>query len=642
MTPPVRNVDGGPWRMRASRALQAWQEWHRFRRDRQEAGMRARCGAALVAVFVTLPALGADPDVATAPGPASALLAIDQNRSTVVDRVVERFGDALEAAGAGLSRAQLRTMLQSLRADHLLAASLAGDLDGLRNVLANAITASAPVHQGLVTTKALGDPNADLTYTPVAPCRIADTRVAGGALAANVPRTFVGFSANFSTQGGTASNCGMPNGVAAIAMNVYAVNPTTLGFIKTWAGNGVEPAVSTINYQAGITALANGAIVPVDATNNNQFKAKSPAPVDFIADVVGYFRAPTGFGDITAVNAGAGLTGGGTSGSVTLSVPNGGITAAMLANNGCTNGQILKYNGTAWACATDATGGGGTVTAVTASAPLASSGGTTPNISLGAGSAGQVLANTSGAAAFTGSPWLSGSLGIGTSMPNAPLGFPPFLGKKITLYPGLTGDVGFGVAGNRLQLFADNPNADVALGWDAAGTFNERFAVKPNGALAVVGDTGPSGAVLTSNGSGAAAAWVPPSSLLHTQFNNITDQSCPLLSTSLSECTFAQTYSVNAATNARLVIAVAVRVFNPSCVFCGAATDFATVLVDGVEVIVNGYVVVTPNGDFRTVTLNVMWDVGPGAHTVAFNILHSTGSASQGAIESSWIMMLPR
>ena len=69
----------------------------------------------------------------------------------------------------------------------------------------------------------------------------------------------------------------MPNGVAAIAMNVYAANPTTLGFIKTWAGNGVEPAVSTINYQAGITALANGAIVPVDGATSNQFKAKSSA-----------------------------------------------------------------------------------------------------------------------------------------------------------------------------------------------------------------------------------------------------------------------------------------------------------------------------------------------------------------------------
>ncbi|HSJ42001.1 MAG TPA: tail fiber domain-containing protein, partial [Xanthobacteraceae bacterium] len=124
--------------------------------------------------------------------------------------------------------------------------------------------------------------------------RIADTRHAGGALAANAPRTFDGFSANFSTQGGTATNCGMPNGVAAIAMNVYAVNPTNLGFIKVYPANGAEPAVSTVNYQTGIAAIATGAIVPVDGGNSNRFIAKSPAQVDFIADVVGYFRAPSG------------------------------------------------------------------------------------------------------------------------------------------------------------------------------------------------------------------------------------------------------------------------------------------------------------------------------------------------------------
>lgn len=99
-------------------------------------------------------------------------------------------------------------------------------------------------------------------------------------------------------------------------------------------------------------------------------------------------------------------------------------------------------------------------------------------------------------------------VGIGNNNPNAPLAFPPSLGKKITLYPGATGDVGFGVAGNRLQIFSDNPNADVAIGYDAAGTFNERFAVKPNGAIAVNGSTGTSGQLLQSNGNGSAATWV--------------------------------------------------------------------------------------------------------------------------------------
>jgi hypothetical protein len=99
-------------------------------------------------------------------------------------------------------------------------------------------------------------------------------------------------------------------------------------------------------------------------------------------------------------------------------------------------------------------------------------------------------------------------VGIGNTNPNAPLAFGASLGKKITLYPGTTGDVGMGVSGNRLYLYSDNPNADVALGYDAAGVFNERFAFKPNGAFAVNGSTGGPGQVLQSNGGAAAATWV--------------------------------------------------------------------------------------------------------------------------------------
>ena len=53
----------------------------------------------------------------------------------------------------------------------------------------------------------------------------------------------------------------------------------------------------------------------------------------------------------------------------TAQLANASVTAAKLASNGCTAGQILKYDGSAWACGAD-TNSGGTVTSITAGTGL--------------------------------------------------------------------------------------------------------------------------------------------------------------------------------------------------------------------------------------------------------------------------------
>src|SRR5437773_2591139 len=104
-------------------------------------------------------------------------------------------------------------------------------------------------------------------------------------------------------------------------------------------------------------------------------------------------------GTVTSVGTGSGLTGGPITTSGTISIATGGVTSAHIAdgtvgavdvNSGqiqlrvtgnCATGSAIRV-GDQGGTVTCQSVGSGTVTAVTASAPLVSSGGTTPNISL--------------------------------------------------------------------------------------------------------------------------------------------------------------------------------------------------------------------------------------------------------------------
>ena len=103
----------------------------------------------------------------------NALLTIDQNRSVLVDRIVTTYGMRLEQSGSGVSQEQLRGLLQGLRADELLAASLAGSLSDLRSVLENA--SNRIQSKSRISAKA----GANDVYVPVTPCRLVGTGANG-------------------------------------------------------------------------------------------------------------------------------------------------------------------------------------------------------------------------------------------------------------------------------------------------------------------------------------------------------------------------------------------------------------------------------------------------------------------------------
>jgi hypothetical protein len=143
----------------------------------------------------------------------------------------------------------------------------------------------------------LGDSQADLVYTPVTPCRIIDTRVADGPIAGGTTRDFRVTGTDLSSQGGSATGCGIPAGAATAAViNFVAVNPAGPGDLRITPFGTPMPTASIINYAAvpGLN-IANGPTVaicdPAVATCASDFTIQADsAATQVVADVQGYFR----------------------------------------------------------------------------------------------------------------------------------------------------------------------------------------------------------------------------------------------------------------------------------------------------------------------------------------------------------------
>lgn len=121
-----------------------------------------------------------------------------------------------------------------------------------------------------------------LDYYTIAPCRVLDTRTAGGPLVSGVPRTLA-----------VTGLCGVPADAVAVAINITALTPPSNGRITIFPGGAALPATSSINFATGNT-LANNGIVALAADLSGLLGAQSflsgGGQVDFTVDVVGYFK----------------------------------------------------------------------------------------------------------------------------------------------------------------------------------------------------------------------------------------------------------------------------------------------------------------------------------------------------------------
>ncbi len=121
-------------------------------------------------------------------------------------------------------------------------------------------------------------------FTPIAPIRVYDSRP--GTTQPLGP----GSSRTIRVVGGST---GLPSsGVAAVALNVTAVDATQPSYVTAWPAGGLRPGTSSLNVTVGDT-VPGMVVVPV-GSNGSVAIANDAGSVHLLVDVIGYFPTSGG------------------------------------------------------------------------------------------------------------------------------------------------------------------------------------------------------------------------------------------------------------------------------------------------------------------------------------------------------------
>jgi hypothetical protein len=131
------------------------------------------------------------------------------------------------------------------------------------------------------------------SYNAIAPQRAYDSRqpnyTVKGQLAPNTNRVIS--VADGHSQNGTVTLANaVPAGATAVQINVTAANMTGPNFLSVAAGDATATETSLVNWNAGVTQIANSITVPLDASRQIKvFNGNQTGSADVIIDVFGYY-----------------------------------------------------------------------------------------------------------------------------------------------------------------------------------------------------------------------------------------------------------------------------------------------------------------------------------------------------------------
>lgn len=224
-------------------------------------------------------------------------------RGRLVHQIVMKWGNHVQETYRSDVRNWTGAMAPTFakaKLDTLQRAANATNFDAMNDLLLADGNAPAPVQANAaktqITARSLGDAATDLVFVPISPCRLFDTRITGGPIAANTVRGFdVTAVSSYSFQGGSNTNCngvGAAGSFAAAVINFTVVTPSAAGYITAFPFGGTQPLAATVNYTAG-SIVGNVATVALDqGASANELSIYTFAQTHVVGDIIGYFINP--------------------------------------------------------------------------------------------------------------------------------------------------------------------------------------------------------------------------------------------------------------------------------------------------------------------------------------------------------------
>lgn len=226
--------------------------------------------------------------------PQAAAVSEKATRHALVYKIVREWGPYVKAIhneDIGLWADRMVPTFRQADTLKLQQASKASTFDAMNNALLGQKTVFASAAAAGLVAKSLGSTISDLTYTALAGCNLIDTRVAGGAFGAGVVRHFKASGANFTAQGGSNTNCGIPSTPVSLVLSVSAISPTGNGYFRMWPYSTTMPAASNISYRTGQN-IQNDIILRMSQGLTQDFSVQSSSTSHLVVTVLGYFAAP--------------------------------------------------------------------------------------------------------------------------------------------------------------------------------------------------------------------------------------------------------------------------------------------------------------------------------------------------------------